>query len=307
METAICAGGFSFAHHPLRMTVFQHLDEDVLVVVLTNCDVHTVLSASRVNKQIRTLALSKHVWLAIVEDLIARCFIDSFSDPNLHKYSAAELREMVKRAVCGPSTWANACTGCTPVAHHKISVQSRCIAAGPGNWSTYVKLLPGGQFFTLENYNGRLECWGIESGRCIWSYSEKRRTTYAVDILDDGYSARFLLPGSSERTFKIVEVNLLTGIAKEVFQTPPETEICGWWMVRDAAISGDYLMLTVHIDDSWAVLLINWKDCVYLLFHQYSTVQSLSPALTSISSQCPLTGSRCCRCSRANYPRLGNC
>ncbi|KAJ6517884.1 hypothetical protein C8R47DRAFT_1204990 [Mycena vitilis] len=249
------------------MTIFQDLDEDIVLVVLTKCDVYTV------NRQIRTLALSKRVWLAMVANLITSCFIDSLSDPNFYNYSAAELREMVKRVVCGPSPWANTPgTGCTPLANRKISVQSPCITAGPDNRSTYVKLLPGGRFFTLENYNGKLECWSIESGRCIWSYSEKRRTTYAVDLLNDGYLARFLLPGSSERTFTIAEVDLGTGIAKEVFQTRSETETGGRWTVRDAAISGDYLTLTVHIDDSWAVLLINWKERIYLLFHQSSTV-----------------------------------
>jgi hypothetical protein len=151
----------------------------------------------QINKLIHTLALSKHVWVAIVADLIARCLMDAFSDPDYIHYSGLELREAVKRVVCGP-TWAT--SGSRPAIHHQLSVESPDIAPGnkPSTWTTYVKLLPGGRFFTLENYDGRLECWSIRMGRCVWTYSEKRDTTYVVDILDEGKTARFLLPGSSE-------------------------------------------------------------------------------------------------------------
>lgn len=123
--------------------------------------------------------------------------MDALSDPDYIHYSGLELREAVKRVACGP-TWATSRSG--PAIHCQLSVESPDIA--PGNklstWTTYVKLLPGGRFFTLENYDGRLECWSIMTGRCVWSYSEKKHTTYVVDVLNEEKTARFLLPGSSE-------------------------------------------------------------------------------------------------------------
>jgi hypothetical protein len=50
-------------------------------------------------------------------------------------------------------------------------------------------------------------------------------------------------------------------------------EIGGWWLVRDAVISGDFVIMTLRIQDSWAVLLINWMDSVYAMFHQTATVR----------------------------------
>jgi hypothetical protein len=115
---------------------------------------------SQINKLIRILTLSKYVWITLVVDLIARCLMDALSDPDYIHYSGLELREAVKRVACGP-TWATSRSG--PAIHCQLSVESPDIA--PGNnlstWTTYVKLLPGGRFFTLENYDGRLECWSI--------------------------------------------------------------------------------------------------------------------------------------------------
>ncbi|KAJ7910155.1 hypothetical protein B0H13DRAFT_2272647 [Mycena leptocephala] len=194
------------------MTVFQDLNEDILLAVLTKCDVYTVLCTSRINKLIHTLALSKHVWVAIVADLIARCLMDAFSDPDYIHYSGLELREAVKRVVCGP-TWAT--SGSRPTIHHQLSVESPDIAPGnkPSTWTT---------------------------------------------------------------SFKIVQVDLTTGLSFDVCQMPLCAEIGGWWLVRDAVISGDFVIMTLRIADSWAVLLINWMDSVYVMFHQTATVPGLA-------------------------------
>ncbi|KAJ6548639.1 hypothetical protein B0H19DRAFT_1161502 [Mycena capillaripes] len=167
------------------MTSFQNLNEDVLLVVLAKCDVYTVLSASRLNKLIRTLALSKYVWVALVADLIATCLIDAFSDPDYTEYSAPKLLAMVKRLVCGPR-WG------TPALHRKLSVESPDIRPRSG----YAKLLPGGRFFTFESYNGRYECWSLASRRCVWN---PKGRIYAADVLDGENTARFLVSGSSRR------------------------------------------------------------------------------------------------------------
>ncbi|KAJ7608577.1 hypothetical protein DFH06DRAFT_1309112 [Mycena polygramma] len=258
------------------MTNFQDLGEDILYVVLTSCDVCTVLSASRINKQIRTLALSKFVWLALVTNLIARYLIDLLSDPGFTNYSAAQLRGMVNRALCGPG-WVKAAAKSSPEIYRQLSVQSPYIAPSLG-CSLTVKLLPGGRFFTLENHDGGLECWSVASARCIWSDLRRwlSHRPYAVDVVDDGNKARFLVPGSSERSFKIVQVDLGTGISFDIFERPPGVEIGDWWMIRDAVISGDFLVLTLNVYGVLAVLLLNWRESTYLLFHQTMTVPGMA-------------------------------
>ncbi|KAF7355945.1 hypothetical protein MVEN_00923700 [Mycena venus] len=259
------------------MAVFQDLDEDILLGVLKISDVYTVLSASRVNKLIHTLALSKPLWVALVEDLIARCLLDAFSDPDFMDYSAPELREVVKRVMCGP-TWTE--DGSTPVIHRQLSVESSDIIPNKtgSSWPAYVRLLPGGRFFTLEIYDGRLECWSVATGRCVWNYSQERRTGYVVDVLDGGMTARFLLPGTLKDSFSIVQVDLMTGVSYEVFRMPRKDEI-RWWTDSDALLSGDFVILTVHIHGSWVVLLINWKEGMYVNFHQTLTVPGMAVVL----------------------------
>ncbi|KAJ6494251.1 hypothetical protein C8R45DRAFT_1134938 [Mycena sanguinolenta] len=233
------------------MAIFQDLNEDILLTVLSTCDVRTVLRASQVNKLIHALALSKPVWVALVADLIARCIMDAFSDPDFANYSAPQLHQIVKRL---------------------LSVESADISStqGGSSWSADVKLLPGGRFFTLESYDGRLQCWSLETGLCVWTYSQKRRTGYAVDIIDRGNTARFLLPGSSKDSFIIEQVDLTTGSSLEIFRMPRRDEI-RWWNDGDVSLSGDFVILTIHIHRSWVVLLINWREDTYINFHQGST------------------------------------
>jgi hypothetical protein len=74
-----------------------------------------------------------------------------------------------------------------------------------------------------------------------------------------------------------VQVDLTTGLSFDAFKMPRGAEIGGWWMARDTVISGDFVIMTLHIQDSWAVLLINWMDSVYVMFHQTSTVRLRYP------------------------------
>ncbi|KAF8193900.1 hypothetical protein K438DRAFT_1934690 [Mycena galopus ATCC 62051] len=267
------------------MTVFLDLDEDIVLTVLSICDVSTVLSASRqINKLIRVLALSKPVWVALVADLITRCIMDASSDPNFATYSAPQLRDTVKRLVRGPA-WRNGEFG--PAVHQRVSVESSDIVSNKrgSSWPSHVKLLPGGRFFTLEHDDGRIECWSLTKGVCVWKYSQKRRTGYVVDVLDGGNTARFLLPGSSQElfyypysifsSFSIVQVELTTGVSFEIFRMPRKDEI-RWWSDADALLNGDLVALTVHIHGNWVVLLINWKEETYINFHQTMTVPGIA-------------------------------
>jgi hypothetical protein len=77
-----------------------------------------------------------------------------------------------------------------------------------------------------------------------------------------------------------VQVDLTTGLSFDAFKMPLGAEIGGWWMVRDTVISGDFVIMTLHIQDSWAVLLINWMDSVYVMFHQTSTVRLRYPVFS---------------------------
>ncbi|KAJ7693176.1 hypothetical protein B0H17DRAFT_505888 [Mycena rosella] len=52
------------------------LNEDVLIKVLSYCDVYTVLCATRVNKHVRAIALAKQLWISLLRDLRSRGLIE---------------------------------------------------------------------------------------------------------------------------------------------------------------------------------------------------------------------------------------
>ncbi|KAJ7159616.1 hypothetical protein C8R46DRAFT_1287006 [Mycena filopes] len=167
------------------------LYEDVLLCVLTYCDIHTVLCASRASKLFHTLALTiTSLWVILVQDLVARRLMDALSDPNYREYSAPELREAVKRVLCGPKTW-NRDSPKPPNIYRYLSIASSPMAHAI-TLDSRVKLLPGGRYLTLAHDDGRLQCWSLQSGECVWMHSGQN-AKYSVEVLDGGDAARFVL------------------------------------------------------------------------------------------------------------------
>ncbi|KAJ6532419.1 hypothetical protein B0H19DRAFT_1187486 [Mycena capillaripes] len=67
------------------MCTFQHFPEDIILLVFSLCDVSAVISNSETNRYLRQLALDRSVWVALVQDLRFRGFLD--------QSSAADVRE----------------------------------------------------------------------------------------------------------------------------------------------------------------------------------------------------------------------
>ncbi|KAJ7152388.1 hypothetical protein C8R46DRAFT_1197618 [Mycena filopes] len=160
------------------------LDEDVLLCVLTFCDIHTVLCASRASKLFHTLTLTTtSLWAILVEDLIARRLMDALSDPNYREYSALELREAVKRVLCGPKTWDRDYPN-PPNIHRHLSIASPAMAHAI-TMDSRVKLLPGESFLKILEVNFRT---GIEC--------ELFRTPHKRQILTDWREDELTLSGA---------------------------------------------------------------------------------------------------------------
>lgn len=99
---------------------FQQLIDDIILRILSVCGIPEVYAISRVCipvfaspsalnslqtcKQLRTLALCKHVWLALVTVLQAGFFIDLAPGQQLIDLSVEELINLAKRAVLGPQS-----------------------------------------------------------------------------------------------------------------------------------------------------------------------------------------------------------
>ncbi|KAJ7696100.1 hypothetical protein B0H17DRAFT_1198406 [Mycena rosella] len=84
----------------------QNLVEDVLILILTHCDILSVVAIGATSKYFHHLAFTRNVWLALVKTLVQRRFIDRRpDDENLRDLSTEQLVDKVKRILRGPTTW----------------------------------------------------------------------------------------------------------------------------------------------------------------------------------------------------------
>ncbi|KAJ7869040.1 hypothetical protein B0H13DRAFT_2063521 [Mycena leptocephala] len=85
--------------HSMPTTTIQDLPEDVLVRILGFCDICAVISTSEVNRDLRRIALTKQLWIQIINDLIYRSLLELPADFVVSEHSSTGLIEHVERAV----------------------------------------------------------------------------------------------------------------------------------------------------------------------------------------------------------------
>ncbi|KAJ6609012.1 hypothetical protein B0H10DRAFT_511216 [Mycena sp. CBHHK59/15] len=174
------------------MSMFHELDEDILLGVLSNCDVHAVLCVSRVSKLLRSIAMSKPLWLSLLADLASRSLMDAFQYSEITNCSTAELIQMVKRLVTGPETWSRRTV--TPAVWREISVKPTSIRGGTNPTEYNIRLLPGGRHVMVEHHTGRFECWSVKTGSLVW--------TGALGTIPSRFRTAATLPCSFSCTMK---------------------------------------------------------------------------------------------------------
>ncbi|RDB16164.1 hypothetical protein Hypma_003333 [Hypsizygus marmoreus] len=181
------------------------LVDDILVTILTLCDIQSVLTSSQTSRHFHSLAFSKHVWLAIVSDLHQRSFIDLPPGKSLEDHTTDDLVDLVKRMILGPRSW-RAQTNSNvlfPTVDHQIILESLSSNADTLHWSlNEAQLIPGGKCLVYQ-HSGTLECFSIESRNRIWSYKSTWETQlsnahykvgrFAVETVDDGQGAILLI------------------------------------------------------------------------------------------------------------------
>ncbi|KAJ6486450.1 hypothetical protein C8R47DRAFT_1320919 [Mycena vitilis] len=165
------------------------LVEDVLLLILAECDILDVLAIGAASKYLHRLAGSHDVWVLLVTNLAQRGFIDRQPD-DFKDLNTEQLIGLVKRMLRGPQTWvANPAKSLVkrsastlsklvrkpsakpPAREPRRIVLHPEIAAGPempfeGN---IARLLPGGEFVLFLN-SARLECWNVFEDRLLWKH-----------------------------------------------------------------------------------------------------------------------------------------
>ncbi|KAF8207992.1 hypothetical protein K438DRAFT_1961493 [Mycena galopus ATCC 62051] len=84
---------------------FEELGRDVGLLILSLCDIKTVLDMGRVNIFFHKLSMRKQLWILLMEDLVMQLVVDLPCSRPLKDHSVEELVALVKRTVVGPATW----------------------------------------------------------------------------------------------------------------------------------------------------------------------------------------------------------
>ncbi|KAJ7608784.1 hypothetical protein FB45DRAFT_1067264 [Roridomyces roridus] len=143
--------------------LFTDLVPDIIFAILAFLDISTVISIAQTCQLLHSLAFSKSVWIALVEDLRLRSILDY--GPNLQESSVDELIQLVKRTVLGPDSWLSGPRMSAVVAQRKIHLHppmSSSIDSMP-------RLLPSGRHVFLNN-STILECWSVAEDRLVWRH-----------------------------------------------------------------------------------------------------------------------------------------
>ncbi|KAJ7486848.1 hypothetical protein FB451DRAFT_1228168 [Mycena latifolia] len=257
----------------------QSLGDDVLLKVLSICDVYTALSVSMVNKYLREIALAKQLWLWLVCDLVRRGILDNPPAEDLDGYSTGQLIGEVRRVVAGPSSWSPGSSS-SPTVDRRLSFATHLAAI------YRTRLLPGGRYLALQTRK-QVHIYGVAAGRCIWQHAAGYRdTAWAVDMIEVGIMARVLLlpRGLSGRPdISVHEVDLASGRSHEVFNLDLHTIDYGF--DRMASILGDFFVVVRDDPRMRVFLLVNWRLCTYVFLGyegwQYSSVRLQSSSQTT--------------------------
>ncbi|RDB30693.1 hypothetical protein Hypma_005909 [Hypsizygus marmoreus] len=198
--------------------------DDVLLRILHFCSIPDILRISETCRHVHSLAFSKHVWLSIIRDLVARLYLDFTLTQHLESLSTVSLITLVKRTVHGPTSWSpKSDSPPQVVATHQLSFPD----LAPALFSledyppTSPRLLRGGKYVVL-NIKIKFICWSIEQDRSVWEHEylcfgetvryKTRVTEFAAEVCKEGSSIIMMvcagMPG--RKSVEILHLDLLT-------------------------------------------------------------------------------------------------
>ncbi|KAF8194814.1 hypothetical protein K438DRAFT_1968758 [Mycena galopus ATCC 62051] len=262
------------------MLAFEDLSADVALLILSWCDIATVLSMGQVNRFFHELCVRKQLWIVLLEDLITRNLVDRPHFRSLSEHSVQELIALVRRTVVGPATWCPQDTPPTPA--EEIPLPPSFITAHS------VELLPGGQYLLVVRLENSIELWNVKATTPVWTTISHRDAKRAIEILDGGRSVVLCL--WLLRDVTVIQVNLETGESYDLLSIRvPEARgvqvddtVQG---LNALAISAELLACGLYYSINntcvYAILLINWRTQQYVVIWYPRAV--LHPLLPSIA------------------------
>ncbi|KAJ6560306.1 hypothetical protein B0H19DRAFT_1260926 [Mycena capillaripes] len=240
---------------------FQDLIDDVLLLILAECDIAGVIAISETSKAFHHLAFSKIVWFSLVSRLVQRRFIDSRPDNGyLKDLSTEQLIDLVKRLLRGPKAWA------APDSRLSAPVESRRIVLHPEitiPWNNKAKLLPGGKYVLFENFE-KVEFWSVFEDRLVWKHVPSMDEASVLESAAELVGDDRVVVLTCQRTWALprknfIEISTLdtkSGISNlELVSRAPDSSVDNPY--TGCAVCGDTVV--VYLYRERRVLLVNWR------------------------------------------------
>ncbi|KAJ7495218.1 hypothetical protein FB451DRAFT_1477804 [Mycena latifolia] len=234
------------------MSTLIHLGEDVLVQVLSLCDLYTILIISLVDRYLRSLILVKQLWLNLIRDLDSRYLIELPPGLILKHKTTVELIDLVKRIIIGPRTLARTSSSRPTI------IEELVLPSGPWTPSVRVKLVHGGRRVMIIGLTA-LELWDISPPRRIW-FRPDHVISVGAGVVDNRNRVTVYLvyrrPPGAWDTLEVLQVDLGTAEVHPSFTCRLEFHNAFW----DPCIRGDLVAVPMRGRQQEAVGLMNWRE-----------------------------------------------
>ncbi|KAJ6571537.1 hypothetical protein B0H19DRAFT_1130293, partial [Mycena capillaripes] len=228
----------------------------------------------QVSAAFRRLALSKHVWLAVLYNLGNNNLLDLPPRHNLLSFSTTQLIEQVKRAVFGPETWA-ANSSRAPTVRRQTHVALWSTVSSP---PTEPALLSGDKHLLLKRGDG-CEIWDINEDKQIWARLDVHRRHIVAQPVNDDTEILIalwtgqpvgLLPDPTRLDYRLVaELHLLGLKANTVREISTIQFPRTLAKLSDPLIAGDFWAADVQwfAQGAWdtGILIVNWREKLFVL------------------------------------------
>ncbi|KAJ7106327.1 hypothetical protein C8R44DRAFT_806025 [Mycena epipterygia] len=265
----------------------QELPEDVLLLTFSLCDIYAVISTSQINKYLHRIALDRTVWVALVEDLRLRGFIDRLSAADIRASSAEKLIGLVKTMVTGRDSWPVEKKRAPPRSLAKLpawllrrtmsrisrpsrpkavlQITERVVvqpavahASTFPFWPHSILVLRGGKHILFQDrIFDRVHCWAVGTDAWLWSHQARTPaftvSSVGVEVVNDGKNATVVVcfRNQSINVVDIVDLDLETGIS-QTLMTFRLVEACPY----SGSVCGDIVVLR---SSGRQYLLVNWR------------------------------------------------
>ncbi|KAK7014649.1 hypothetical protein R3P38DRAFT_2370828, partial [Favolaschia claudopus] len=163
----------------------EDLTPDIVIQVLALCGVHATLSFSRASKALRVSAMTKQLWLKILDNLAFNGLLDLPPIDRLN-ISTDALILLVQRGVAGPAFWLSSFPPNRPERQLTFLEVSEIVD---------LHLFGGGQYARICNVNS-LKIYHVGTGQEIFSYPmDHEHILWSTELLAGGQTLRvFLIP-----------------------------------------------------------------------------------------------------------------